>query len=119
MFLGGVAGGLARYAITAIWPEHGFPWALFAINIAGAFALCLLLAVLADVLLAPRYLRPLIGTGFLGAFTTFSSVVAQTDQMGVHGHAGTAILYLMGSLLAALAAAWSGLALGHALTARR
>lgn len=120
VFGGGVAGGLARYAVTESWPTSadGFPWATFGVNTAGAFALPLLLAVLACV--APhRYLRPLLATGFLGAFTTFSSVVVAADRLAARGQVGTAAGYLVGSTAAALAAGSAGLLLGRALAIPR
>lgn len=121
VFAGGVTGGLARYAVSSLWPTpvHGFPWATFTVNTAGAFTLALLIVVLSEVLVPRRYLRPLLGTGFLGAFTTFSAVVAGTDQLAAHGHPRTAALYLGGSVLAALGAASFGLVLGRAIAASR
>ena len=120
VFGGGVAGGLARYGVTTAWPTpaHGFPWATFGVNTAGAFALPLLLVLLAAAS-APRYLRPLLGTGFLGAFTTFSSVVTATDQLAAAGREISAALYLGGSTAAALAAGTMGLLAGRALVAGR
>jgi CrcB protein len=119
VFAGGVAGGLARYAVASAWPapRHGFPWATFTVNTSGALALTLLIVVLAEIWAPRRYLRPLLGTGFLGAYTTFSSVVTETDLLAAHGHARTAALYLTGSLLAALGAASFGLLLGRAIAA--
>ena len=64
-----------------------------------------------------RYLRPLLGTGFCGAFTTFSSVVVTTDLLLAHGHAGTALAYLGASIGGGLAAALLGLVAGRALAA--
>ena len=118
IFAGGVVGGLTRYAITKAWPAPTtrFPWAVFTVNTAGAFALGLLLAMIAK--LAPRrLLRPLLGTGFLGAFTTFSSVVTTTDQLLAHGRTGTAAAYLGGGILAALGAVSFGVVLGRAIGA--
>ncbi len=121
IFVGGLGGGLARYGVTQAWPAstRAFPWAIFVVNTAGAFALALLLVILAEVWAPHRYVRPLLGTGFLGAFTTFSSVVAAADQLVVHGHARTAAIYLSGSLLAALGAASFGLLMGRAIGATR
>lgn len=121
IFAGGVAGGLARYGVTQTWPgpRYGFPWAVFAINTAGAFALALLIVVLADVRPRGRLLRPLLGTGLLGAFTTFSSVVVAVDRLAAHGHLGTALAYLAASAATAPIAGWCGIVLGRAAAARR
>ncbi len=121
VFAGGVGGGLARYGVTQAWPAstRAFPWAIFVVNTTGAFALALLLVVLAEVWAPHRYVRPLLGTGFLGAFTTFAAVATEVDQLGVHGHGATAVIYLTASVLAALSAVCSGLLLGRAISASR
>ena len=121
VFLGGVAGGLARYGITEIWPVRPdtFPWPTFGINTCGAFALALLLVGVKIVWPTQTYLRPLLGTGFLGAFTTFSAVTTTSQQLLAHGLVGTATAYLVASLAAALVATSFGLLLGRAVAARR
>lgn len=122
VFAGGVAGGVLRYAVGRGWPvpPGRFPWPTLGINTAGAFALSLLV-VLAGGLWAPRrYLRPLLGTGFIGAFTTFSSVMADAAQLTAHGHPALATAYVSATLLAGLNAATLGLLLGRMIvTARR
>ncbi len=120
VFLGGCVGGWGRYGITQVWPAQSgrFPWATFGVNAAGAFILALVVVVAADVL-SSRYLRPLLGTGFCGALTTFSSIVVTTDLLFAHHHLGTAIVYLLASILAGLAAASFGLIVGRAVAANR
>ena len=117
VFAGGIVGGLARYGMTKAWPapDAGFPWATFVVNTLGAFGLALLVALIADALAPRRLLRPAVGTGFFGAFTTFSSVVTTSDHLMAHGHAQTGWVYLGGSTLAALLAVSFGLSLGRAV----
>jgi CrcB protein len=121
VFLGGCLGGIARYGVTRAWPtpQHAFPWATFVINASGAFVLALLLVVVNDLLPPTTYVRPLLGTGFCGAWTTFSSITASTDQLAAHGHARTAILYLVGSLAVGVVAALAGLVIGRSLARYR
>jgi CrcB protein len=121
VFLGGCLGGIARYGVTRAWPtpQHAFPWATFVINASGAFVLALLLVVVNDLLPPTTYVRPLLGTGFCGAWTTFSSITASTDQLAAHGHAGTAMLYLVGSLAVGVVAALAGLVIGRSLARYR
>lgn len=121
VFAGGTFGGLARYAVSLAWPTpaYRFPWATFTVNTTGAFGLALLIYIVAEVWSPHRYARQLLGTGFLGAFTTFSSVVLSADQLAAHGHGRTAAIYLVGSLLAAAGAGSFGLLLGRAITASR
>jgi CrcB protein len=120
VFVGGCVGGWVRYAVTSAWPtpDGHLPWATFAVNTAGAFVLTLVIVVAADI--APsRYLRPLVGTGFCGALTTFSSVVVSTDQLFAHHHAGIAGAYLLASSFGGLAAAALGLVLARSVAGSR
>ena len=121
VFVGGVFGGLARYAIGKAAPSSAneFPWDVFVINLSGAFALALLLVLAIEVLPANRYVRPALGTGFLGAFTTFSSLTVATDHLFAHAHAGLAIAYAVGSLVGGLIAALLGLLCARIIGERR
>jgi len=121
VFVGGVLGGLARYGIgfAASPATNTFPWDIFAINLSGAFALAVLLVLVLEVMPPTQYLRPGLGTGFLGAFTTFSSLATATDQLLAHGHPGLAAAYAVGSLIGGLAAASFGLVCGRAVSANR
>ena len=121
VFVGGVFGGGARYGIGLAAPPavDGFPWDIFAINLVGAFALAVLLVLVLEVFPPTRYVRPALGTGFIGAFTTFSSLVTATDHLLAHGHPMLAIAYTAGSLFGGLAAASLGLACGRAFSANR
>ena len=121
VFVGGVLGGGARYGIGLAAPTavDGFPWDIFAINLSGAFALSLLLVLVLEVFPPTRYVRPALGTGFIGAFTTFSSLATATDQLVAHGHPVLALVYTLGSLFGGLVAASLGLAGGRAISANR
>lgn len=115
--VGGAAGAPARYAV-AEWLDSSasaFPWATFWTNVSGAFILGTLLVVLLRRYPPQRYLRPFAATGFLGAYTTFSTFVVETDQLLDHGHAGTALTYVVASLAVGLAAAAVGMATGRLL----
>lgn len=120
IFVGGCGGGALRYALAQTWPAGAdeFPWTIFSVNTSGAFVLALVLVIAADVL-PSRYLRPLLGTGFCGAFTTFSSIVVTVDQLVAHGHPAVAGAYLAGSIGAGLGAAWLGLVAGRTIAAIR
>jgi CrcB protein len=120
VFVGGCVGGWLRYAVTSAWhpAPRGFPWATLTVNLAGAFVLSVV--VVAASRLAPgRYLRPLVGTGFCGALTTFSSVVVTTDQFWAHDRIATGVGYLLVTVIGGLAAAAAGLASARAVTTPR
>jgi CrcB protein len=120
IFVGGCLGGLARYAATKAWPTPNgrFPWTILAVNTAGAFLLAVIVVLAAD-LVSSRYLRPLLGTGFCGAFTTFSSIVVTSDQLIADRRPGVATTYLAASIVAGLAAASAGLVTARAVTENR
>jgi CrcB protein len=115
--LAGAAGALARYGVSlAVGPPGtgGFPWATFAINVAGSFALGAVLAV------APGRWQPdvaaAVGVGFLGAFTTFSTFSNETVTLLRDGRAAMAALYVAASVGVGLLAAAAGYAGGRALS---
>jgi fluoride exporter len=109
---GGVLGALARYGIGVAFPHppHGFPWATFAINVSGCLLIGVLMALVTDVWSGHRLLRPFLGTGLLGGFTTFSTYVVDTQHLLAAGAARTALAYLVGTVLAALIAVQLGMA---------
>jgi CrcB protein len=119
--VGGFFGGLLRWAVSLLLPNGagGFPWAVLAVNTGGAFLLGLVLIVVLEVLPPTTYVRPLLGTGFCGALTTFSSVATGVDQLVARGSVLTATSYLASSVLAGLAAAWLGIVLGRSIAATR
>ena len=121
VFAGGCVGGLIRYAAGRQWPTsaYAFPWSTFAVNVAGAFVLALLIIVVTDVLGASTYVRPLVGTGFCGALTTFSSVVVVADRMVAHDHVAVAAAYVTSTFVAGVVAGIAGLTLGRVFASYR
>jgi CrcB protein len=61
-----------------------------------------------------RLVRPLLGVGILGGYTTFSTAMVDVQQLAVTGHARAAFGYLFGTLAAALVATWLGMRLTRA-----
>lgn len=117
---GGVVGALARYGLGVAFP-HGaraFPWATFGINVSGCLAIGVLLVLIAEVWPKRTLLRPFLGTGVLGGYTTFSTYVVEIQHLATARAPGTALAYLAATLLAALAAVYAGLSLARA-TVRR
>ncbi|MFY9578866.1 MAG: CrcB family protein [Gaiellaceae bacterium] len=113
--LAGAAGASARYGLDLLFKRdaHHIPWVTIGINVSGSFALGVLVAVL-DAHPHPA-VRPAITIGFLGAYTTFSTLSLETYRLIVRGHVGLAGTYAVGSLAAGLAAVTAGVAVGRAV----
>lgn len=106
---GGAAGTVARAAVEEAWQTGAtdFPWATFVVNLAGSLLLGLLVAGLERS--APsRYPRTLLGTGFCGGFTTFSTFSVETDSLVRAGRSGIAVVYAIVSTAGGLLALWVG-----------
>ncbi len=110
----GAAGAYARFsaaaAITARRPG-AFPWGTFVVNLTGGFTLGVLtgLGVTGDALLV-------LGTGFLGGYTTFSTWMVETQRLGEDGEFALLLTYLLGSMAAGLVTTGGGWVLAEALT---
>ena len=109
--LAGAVGVWARYAITS--PIHGqaLPWATVGINVAGSF----LLGVLVSSHTFSQDTRTVIGVGFLGGFTTFSTFSVQAFLDIEAGEPLRALVYVVVSVFVGLAAAAGGYYIGRAV----
>ena len=112
---GGAAGAVARFGVARWAAERWagpFPWGTFAVNVAGSLALGLLLGATApDAWRA----RTLLGVGFCGGLTTFSTFGYEAAALLQARDHATALAYVAASLAAALLAVFAGLALGARL----
>jgi CrcB protein len=119
--LGGILGTLCRYGVSRVIhvAPASFPWATFTVNVSGAFALGLLLTLVIERWPPSRYVRPFLAIGFLGAYTTFSTFMVETDLLVKNGAGDVAALYLVGSLVAGLVAVYLGIVAGRLSPHRR
>ena len=108
--VGGVLGALARYALSLAVPSApgGLPVATLLTNLLG----CLALGMLVGARPHAARLRPFLGTGVLGGFTTFSTFALETDRLLASAPA-TAALYLLMSTAGGVALAGVGLRLAR------
>jgi CrcB protein len=107
IFVGGALGALARVALVETSlpsAPHHWPWPTFIANIAGAFALGYFSTRLQDRLPLSAYRRPLLGTGFCGAFTTFSTVQIEVLRIYDAGRYELLAAYVGVTLVAGYAA---------------
>ena len=106
IFAGGFLGALARAALAQALGARAYewPWATFAVNIAGAALLGYFVTRLQERLPPSLYRRAFLGTGVCGALTTFSTVMVELLAMLEGGHVGLAAGYACASLAAGFAA---------------
>ncbi|MFJ2787042.1 fluoride efflux transporter CrcB [Streptomyces sp. NPDC093249] len=118
---GGALGAVARYAASLAWPTatDAFPWTTFAVNVSGCALLGVLMVLLTETMTAPHpLLRPFLGTGFCGGYTTFSTYGLDTQRLLATGETERAVLYLGGTAVTALAAVWAGVTAARTVAAR-
>ena len=96
------------------WSGRSFPWATFVVNVSGALALGVLMVLVLEVWRPHRYVRPFVGIGLLGGWTTFSTYALEARDLLAVGRPATALAYVAGSLVVGLLAVWLGM-----LAARR
>lgn len=103
--LGGALGAMGRYltGVAAVrLMGHGFPWGTLAVNIAGSFLMGVLVVVLAKK--GGMHLAPLLVTGMLGGFTTFSTFSLDVLTIYERGQVGLAAGYAAASVVLSLGA---------------
>nr|WP_051495139.1 fluoride efflux transporter CrcB [Nocardia nova] len=108
--VGGGLGGLSRYGLSRLLPTHPgqFPWGTFTENVLGCLAIGVLMVLITEVWPAHRLVRPFVGVGFLGGFTTFSTYTVEIRGLLQPGSAVLAFVYLAATLLCALLAVLAG-----------
>jgi CrcB protein len=112
VILGAAVGAPLRYATDRVVQSRhdtGFPWGTFTVNVVGSFVL----GVVVGAAASPPVVA-LVGTGFCGALTTYSTFGYETVQLAAGGSRLFAGFYALGSVLAGLGAAGLGLAIGGA-----
>ena len=118
--VGGAIGAAARYGVSTVAPydDGHVPWGTFLVNLSGCLAIGVLMVLLLDVWPSHRYLRPFAGVGVLGGYTTFSTYALESRDLVALGHPVTAVTYLLGSVLAGVAAAATGILVTRAVVER-
>jgi fluoride exporter len=111
--LAAIAAGGAIGAAARVWigrhlttGDDSWPWATFIINITGSFALAYFATRLQERLPQSTYRRPLLGTGFCGAYTTFSTMQVEVLRIAEAHRYGLAAGYALVSMAAGMLAIW-------------
>jgi CrcB protein len=116
--IAGALGALARYGVEG-WVSQrtggGFPIGTFVVNISGAFLLGFLFTLLTERLALAPWLRSAITIGFLGAYTTFSTLSFETFRLAEEGEVLLALANMLGSVTAGFVAVYLGVVLGRAV----
>jgi CrcB protein len=116
--IAGALGALARYGLEGLVSRRtggGFPWGTFAVNVTGAFALGLAFTLLAERYLAAPWLRSAATIGFLGAYTTFSTLSFESYRLLEDGAPALAVANLLGSCAAGLLAVYLGVVVARSM----
>ncbi len=112
--LGGALGASARY-LTGLTAARllgkGFPWGTLTVNILGSFLMGILVVALLH--LSANRFAPLLMTGLLGGFTTFSAFSLDAVTLYERGEITLAALYVLGSVVLSIGALFAGLALAR------
>ena len=117
--LGGAAGAVLRYlfgiGIGRLLGHSTFPVAIIGVNVIGSFLMGVFVVLAAHRGLT--HLSPLVMTGFLGGFTTFSAFSLEAVTLYERGDVGQAALYVAVSVIASIGALVAGLWLARMVVA--
>jgi CrcB protein len=114
----GALGTLARYWLDGVMQElfgTRFPWGILVVNLLGCFLFGFVWALAEERLLISGETRFIILTGFMGAFTTFSTFTFQTAEFLRDGQMGLALANVVGQIVLGMVLLFAGLALGGKL----
>ncbi|MFD7746683.1 fluoride efflux transporter FluC [Streptomyces sp. NPDC059698] len=106
---GGALGALARYGALVLWPgAGGFPWTVFVVNVSGCALIGVLMVLTVERGRITRPLvRPFLGVGVLGGYTTFSTYAADAWGLLARQEVAVAMAYAVATAVTALGAVWA------------
>ena len=116
--LGGAGGSVLRYGVGRLAASYLGPTTVmgtFIVNVSGSFLLGLFIALALEKASLSGNLRALVAVGFLGGYTTFSTLSLESVRLVEDGELVRAAASILGNLVLGLAAAYIGLLLGRAL----
>lgn len=116
--IGGFFGAITRYVLDGwIATSTGgrFPWGTLVVNVSGSFVLGLLFAMSIERGILPAPIRAPVLVGFIGAYTTFSTLTLETWRLAEDGSHALALANMGGSAVLGIVAVFAGLTLGRAL----
>jgi CrcB protein len=113
----GALGALARYGLEGAVARRAssFPWGTFVVNVSGAFLLGLVVTLLGERLTVASWIRAAVAIGFLGAYTTFSTLTLESYRLLETRSFALTAANMLGSVAAGLLALYGGVVLGRIL----
>jgi CrcB protein len=113
IFLGGAVGTVARYLLEAHHsiPAGSFPWPTLLVNLSGSLAIGFLIPLTEHIAPRATLLRPLVIVGFLGGWTTYSTLAVDATLLAKGGDLVTCLAYLVATVAGGLAL----VVLGHTI----
>jgi CrcB protein len=117
---GGVLGAEARYAVGALLPhpDGGWPWSTLLVNVSGCVLIGVLMVVITELGEVHRLVRPFLGVGVLGGYTTFSTATVEVLALLSAGRPGAAMGYLVATPALAVLACAGGVVATRLLAGR-
>jgi CrcB protein len=118
--LGGVLGAEARYALGVLLPHTpgAWPWSTLLVNLSGCVLIGALMVVITELAYGHRLLRPFLGVGVLGGYTTFSTATLDTLTLATAGRLGAAIAYTVATAVLAVLACGAGVVVARLAAGR-
>lgn len=116
---GGALGAVLRYGVNVIvahFMGYGFPWGTLAVNVAGSFLMGLLIAIFAHFWNPPEVMRIFLVTGFLGAFTTFSTFSLDAVTLFERGAFLATGGYMLASVVLSISALFTAMLIVRSFT---
>ena len=116
--VGGAAGATARYLVDTVISERAngaFPWGTLVVNVSGSLVLGVVFALAIEREVLPTSIRGPVFIGFIGAYTTFSTLMFESWRLIEGGAVGLGVANLVGSSVIGMVALVGGLMLGRAL----
>ncbi|KZY74859.1 hypothetical protein A3742_01565 [Oleiphilus sp. HI0071] len=106
--IAGALGAVLRYAVVSLVGARFFPFGTLSVNVLGSFLMGIAYVVVVEKALTSPDLKPLLMTGALGAFTTFSAFSLETWDLFEKGEVTLALLYIFVSVILSIGALWLG-----------
>jgi len=118
IMIAGSLGAAARYGVDGVVSEHlggAFPWGTLVVNISASLLLGMIFTLTTERLAIDPSTRFALTTGFIGSYSTFSTLMLESARLAESGSYGLALLNAGGSVVAGLLAVGAGIFIGRAI----